>query len=69
MGPNVTPRNRQVLGALIKHIHDFSREVELTIDEWMAGVHFVNELGKIYIDSNKTRNETHRISDILGLET
>ncbi|KAJ3562018.1 hypothetical protein NPX13_g8724 [Xylaria arbuscula] len=69
MGTNVTPRNRQVLGALIRHIHDFSREVELTIDEWMAGVRFVNELGKIYVESGKTRNETHRISDILGLET
>lgn len=69
MGPNTTPRNREVLGALVKHIHDFSREVELTIDEWMAGVKFVNELGRIYADSKQTRNETHRICDILGLES
>ncbi|KAK1831069.1 putative dioxygenase [Podospora conica] len=69
MGPNTTPRNREVLGALIKHIHDFSREVELTIDEWMAGVKFINELGRIYADSKQTRNETHRICDILGLES
>lgn len=69
MGPKTTPRNREVLGALVKHIHDFSREVELTIDEWMAGVKFVNELGRIYADSKQTRNETHRICDILGLES
>ncbi|KAI1124726.1 Intradiol ring-cleavage dioxygenase [Nemania abortiva] len=69
MGPNVTPRNRQVLGALIRHLHDFSREVELTIEEWMSAVHFVNDVGRIYAESNKTRNESHRISDILGLET
>ncbi|KAI1399551.1 aromatic compound dioxygenase [Hypoxylon fuscum] len=69
MGPNVTERNRVVLGALIRHIHDFAREVELTIDEWMAGVHFVNTVGRIYAESGQTRNEAHRVSDILGLET
>jgi len=69
MGPKTTPRNRQVLGALIRHLHDFSREVELTIDEWMAGVHFVNAVGRIYAESKQTRNEAHRISDILGLES
>lgn len=69
MGPNTTPRNRQVLGALIRHLHDFTREVELTIDEWMAGVKFVNAVGRIYAESKETRNEAHRISDILGLES
>ncbi|KAK4241516.1 Intradiol ring-cleavage dioxygenase [Achaetomium macrosporum] len=69
MGPNTTPRNRQVLGALIRHIHDFAREVELTIDEWMEGVKFINALGEIYVKSNKTRNETHRICDVIGLES
>lgn len=66
MGPKVTPRNREVFAALIRHLHDFTREVELTMDEWMAAVHFVNSLGQI---STKTRNESHRISDILGLES
>ncbi|KAL2127894.1 hypothetical protein VTI74DRAFT_10011 [Chaetomium olivicolor] len=69
MGPNTTPRNREVLGALIRHIHDFAREVELTIDEWMEGVKFINALGEIYVKSNKTRNETHRICDVIGLES
>lgn len=69
MGPKTTPRNREVLGALIRHIHDFAREVELTIDEWMAGVAYVNAVGAIYKESNGTRNETHRLCDILGLES
>ncbi|KAK3492539.1 Intradiol ring-cleavage dioxygenase [Neurospora hispaniola] len=69
MGPNTTPRNRQVLGALIRHIHDFAREVELTMDEWMAGVKYINEVGRVYSESGQTRNEAHRLSDILGLET
>ncbi|ORY62620.1 Intradiol ring-cleavage dioxygenase [Pseudomassariella vexata] len=66
MGPNVTPRNRVVLSALLRHIHDFARETELTIDEWMTGVHFINSIGQI---STPTRNEAHRISDIVGLES
>lgn len=69
IGPNATPRNRQVMGSLIRHLHDFAREVELTIDEWMAAVHFVNAVGQVYGDSKKTRNEAHRVSDILGLES
>ncbi|ROV92095.1 hypothetical protein VSDG_07539 [Cytospora chrysosperma] len=69
MGPKTTPRNREVLGALIRHLHDFTREVELSIDEWMAGVHFMNAVGAIYKESNGTRNETHRLCDILGLES
>ncbi len=66
MGPKTTERDRVVLGALIRHIHDFAREVELTVDEWMAGVAFVNAVGQIY---TKQRNEAHRVSDILGLES
>lgn len=69
MGPNTTPRNRQLFSALIRHIHDFAREVELTTEEWMEGVKFINSLGEIYVKSNKTRNETHRICDVLGLES
>lgn len=69
MGPKTTPRNREVLSALIRHLHDFTREVELSIDEWMAGVHFMNAVGAIYKESNGTRNETHRVCDILGLES
>ncbi|KAI8155536.1 Catechol 1,2-dioxygenase [Colletotrichum sp. SAR 10_70] len=52
--------------SFIRHLHDFTREVELTMDEWMTAVHFVNSVGQI---SNKTRNEAHRVSDILGLES
>lgn len=66
MGPNVTPRNRQIFTSLIRHLHDFAREVELSTDEWLAGVQFINDVGQIY---SPTRNEAHRISDILGVES
>lgn len=66
MGPNTEPRTREVLGSLIRHIHDFAREVELTIDEWMLGVNFINTIGQI---SNEQRNESQRMSDVIGLES
>ncbi|EEH45747.1 uncharacterized protein PADG_01897 [Paracoccidioides brasiliensis Pb18] len=66
MGPRTAPRTRQVLGSLIRHIHDFAREVELTNDEWLMGVNFINTIGQI---STPTRNEGHRICDVIGLET
>lgn len=40
-GPKATPRVRQLTTSLITHLHDFARENELTIDEWMAGVELV----------------------------
>lgn len=66
IGPATTPRVREVLSSLIKHVHDFARETELTIDEWMLGVNFMNAVGQI---SDKTRNEGQRISDVIGLES
>jgi len=66
IGPKCTPRNREVLGALIRHIHDFAREVELSVDEWMLGVNFINSIGQI---STPIRNEGQRMSDVIGLES
>ncbi|KAI9732755.1 MAG: hypothetical protein M1818_007489 [Claussenomyces sp. TS43310] len=66
MGPNTPPRARQLIGSLIRHIHDFARENELTMDEWMAGVLFINSIGQI---STSIRNEGHRICDVIGLES
>lgn len=40
-GPKAAPRTRKVMASLIQHIHDFARENEITVDEWMAGVEMV----------------------------
>lgn len=66
MGPKTDPRARQVIGCLIKHIHEFAREIELTPAEWMMGVEFINSIGQI---STPIRNEGHRVSDVIGLES
>ena len=69
IGPACPPRARFVLSAMLKHIHDFAREVELTTEEWMAGVEFMNQCGKLWAESDGKRNETHRITDVIGLES
>ncbi|KAF7717790.1 Intradiol ring-cleavage dioxygenase [Penicillium ucsense] len=66
MGPKTPERVRVILGSLIRHIHDFAREVELTPAEWMTGVEFINSIGAI---STPIRNEGHRICDVIGLES
>jgi catechol 1,2-dioxygenase len=65
-GPKATPRMRKVMGSLIQHVHDFARENEITIDEWMAAVNMMNWAGKI---SDEKRNEGQLMYDVIGLES
>ena len=41
-GPKTSPRMRKVMTSLIQHIHDFARENEITVEEWMAAIDFVS---------------------------
>lgn len=66
MSAETKPRHREILTSLIRHVHDFCREVELTQDEWVLGVDYINSLGQSY---QKNRNETWRLCDILGVES
>ncbi|GAW26567.1 putative hydroxyquinol -dioxygenase [Rosellinia necatrix] len=43
-GRNANPRLSQIMPALLRHMHDFAREVDLTTAEWMAGVEMVSVL-------------------------
>jgi hydroxyquinol 1,2-dioxygenase len=58
------PRLRQVMHALIAHLHNFAREVELTPEEWKAGIDFLTAVGHI---SDDKRQEFILLSDTLGL--
>lgn len=58
------PRLKQILGALVRHLHDFVREVRLTEDEWMRGIDFLTATGKMCSD---TRQEFILLSDTLGV--
>ena len=58
------PRLRRLMTALVKHLHAFAREVDLTPEEWLAGLEFLNATGQI---STEKRPEFILLSDTLGL--
>jgi hydroxyquinol 1,2-dioxygenase len=58
------PRFKQVMSALVQHLHAFARDVELTPEEWMTGIQFLTATGKMCDDK---RQEFILLSDTLGL--
>lgn len=58
------PRLKRVMEALIRHLHAFAREVELTEAEWATGIRFLTETGQMCDDK---RQEFILLSDVLGL--
>ena len=57
-------RLKQVLTALVTHLHDFAREVSLTEDEWMQGIQFLTATGQ---KCDAKRQEFILLSDTLGM--
>jgi hydroxyquinol 1,2-dioxygenase len=60
------PRLKEVTCAAIKHIHAFARDVDLSREEWFAGIQFLTQCGKI---SDDVRQEFILLSDTIGLST
>jgi hydroxyquinol 1,2-dioxygenase len=58
------PRLREIMLSLIKHLHAFARDVNLTWKEWEEGLDFLYRTGEI---SGPGRNEFIILSDTLGL--
>jgi hydroxyquinol 1,2-dioxygenase len=63
-GPDTDPRLREILTSLVRHLHAFAREVELTIPEWERGIDFLTRVGQKCDDE---RQEFILLSDVLGL--
>jgi hydroxyquinol 1,2-dioxygenase len=59
-------RFKKVIGSLVRHLHDFAREVELTEEEWAYGIDFLTRTGQKCDDK---RQEFILLSDTLGLST
>jgi hydroxyquinol 1,2-dioxygenase len=59
-------RLKEVMSALVRHLHDFAREVKLTEPEWEAGIRFLTATGQKCDDK---RQEFILLSDALGLST
>lgn len=61
---NAPPRLREIMESLVKHVHAFARDVDLTAEEWLAGLQFLTKTGQI---STERRPEFILLSDTLGL--
>ena len=58
------PRLRQLMTALVRHLHAFVKEVELTEDEWAFAVDYLTRTGQLCDD---VRQEFILLSDVLGV--
>ena len=57
------PRLREVMQALVRHLHGFLREVRLTEAEWLQAIRFLTAAGEI---TDSRRQEFILLSDVLG---
>lgn len=60
------PRLKQIMASLVRHLHDFAREVDLTPEEWIKGIEFLTAVGRTCTPS---RQEFILLSDTLGLSS
>ena len=62
--PSTDPRLRAILTSLVRHLHSFAREVELTVPEWEYAIDFLTRTGQKCDDK---RQEFILLSDVLGM--
>ncbi|MDA9207292.1 hydroxyquinol 1,2-dioxygenase [Octadecabacter sp.] len=66
MAEDMAPRTREIMTSLVKHLHDFARDTNLTHDEWRAGIAFLEGCAEI---ESEDRHEFVLASDVLGLSS
>jgi len=64
MAPSMDPRLREIMTSVIRHLHAVAKEVEPTLDEWMAAIQFLTKTGQM---CNEWRQEYILLSDTLGV--
>lgn len=60
---DTSPRLKTIMASLVKHLHAFAKDVELTQEEWALAIDFLTRTGHM---SNDTRQEFILLSDVLG---
>ncbi len=58
------PRLKQIMTSLVRHLHAFVKEVELTEEEWGFAIDFLTRTGHM---SDEVRQEFILLSDVLGV--
>ena len=63
MGDDIHPRLAEVMASLVRHLHAFAKDVDLSQDEWELAIDFLTRTGQICSDE---RQEFILLSDTLG---
>jgi catechol 1,2-dioxygenase len=63
MRGEVPSRLKEIMASLVKHLHEFAKETELTQEEWDIGIDFLTKTGQICTEE---RQEFILLSDVLG---
>lgn len=63
MGDDTDPRLAEVMGSLVRHLHAFAKDINLTQDEWDLAIGFLTQTGHMCSDE---RQEFILLSDTLG---
>lgn len=58
------PRLKQVVQSLVRHLHDFVRDVDLSFEEWQHAIDYLTRTGQMCTDK---RQEFILLSDTLGI--
>jgi hydroxyquinol 1,2-dioxygenase len=64
MAATPDPRLKEIMFAAVKHLHAFARETNLTPAEWIRGIEFMTQVGKM---CTPERQEFILLSDTVGL--
>lgn len=64
IGPDINPRLAEIMTSLVRHVHAFIKEVQLTQEEWEVGIEFLTRTGQI---CSGERQEFILLSDTLGV--
>lgn len=64
MAQTPDPRLKEIMVAAVKHLHAFARETNLTPAEWIKGIEFMTQVGKM---CTAERQEFILLSDTVGL--
>ena len=60
------PRLKEIMACLVKHLHAFAREIDLTPEEWIQGIKFLTAVGQT---CTPYRQEFILLSDTLGMSS
>jgi hydroxyquinol 1,2-dioxygenase len=64
MGEDVAPRTREVMSAVIRHLHAAVKEIRPSHEEWLEAIQFLTRTGQM---CNDWRQEFILLSDTIGV--